>query len=915
MNAFKNVLVLLLSTCLVSAQTVKFSSSHVSETNELNSKFYKYTIVKLSTEELLQKVSRNSTVSNITLTGEGIETELTLVEYDLFHKNFIRIEGIDDNKRIITSDRSGIRTFKVFQKSKPNQYSALTISPNFIYGYFDNHGERVFIEPLSYYEKSAGYNQFVIYKESEIIPNKNIVCAADEIENNHSLVTNENSNSQRAGCITVDVALAADLTIHDNKGGVGNSEAFMIGVLNNVQTNYDDEFSVAIEFSVSGLFVATTAAGDPWNGISNIHTHLDKHRSWANSGGYGGASFGVATAWSRKYTSGAIGVAWLGAICSGLRYNVCSDFGGSAGLLRVLQAHELGHNFNCSHDGAGSGFIMAPAVNGSTTWSSASITAINNFVPNLGCVGICNGGEPPTAEFSGSPLSFCPNQVVNFNDMSFGFPNKWTWSFPGGTPATSTQQHPSIIYKNSGIYDVTLLVSNAFGSNTVKKQMYIKVLPSVTNSFTAYTIGNKLITSNSSSDVDTYLWKFGNGATSNEEEPIYIYPKDGNYTVEFCGTNSCGTICKTVKVIVVTPVIAAFKTEEQSTGCATVIVKYRNQSSSNATSFNWTFPGGTPSSSTEKEPLVVYSDRGKYEVTLRASNSKYDSTITLKEFITVETKPNSDFDYKLDGHNKIIFNNLTSESILNVKNKYVWKFDDGLTSSELNPVHEYKSPGKYNVCLISENSCGTNISCKEVEVPYALIPSFEPSHNNVCLPFEIEYTNKSFGALSYRWIFEGGSPSVSTEESPKIFYSKSGRYDVSLELINGLDSIKLSKKQLIVIKSPVQCPERKGKTNKLTLVESEEQEIVSERSRIDSKDLVLIYPNPSEEIFALNCQNCNELKNIKILNLQGFPIEYSIKDRNRNQILIELDNYYTGIHYVIFTYKKELQVQRVVFSN
>lgn len=62
--------------------------------------------------------------------------------------------------------------------------------------------------------------------------------------------------------------------------------------------------------------------------------------------------------------------------------------------------------------------------------------------------------------------------------------------------------------------------------------------------------------------------------------------------------------------------------------------------STNATSYQWTFPGGTPESSTEVEPFIQYLNPGTYDVTLTAINSEGNDTQTRENFITV-VDPNS----------------------------------------------------------------------------------------------------------------------------------------------------------------------------------------------------------------------------------------------------------------------------------
>lgn len=57
--------------------------------------------------------------------------------------------------------------------------------------------------------------------------------------------------------------------------------------------------------------------------------------------------------------------------------------------------------------------------------------------------------------------------------------------------------------------------------------------------------------------------------------------------------------------------------------------------SANATSYQWSFPGGTPESSTEVEPFIQYLNPGTFDVTLIAINSEGNDTLTRENFITV----------------------------------------------------------------------------------------------------------------------------------------------------------------------------------------------------------------------------------------------------------------------------------------
>lgn len=87
---------------------------------------------------------------------------------------------------------------------------------------------------------------------------------------------------------------------------------------------------------------------------------------------------------------------------------------------------------------------------------------------NLQATGILNPPScAPVAGIDADKKIICTNEQIQFIDLSEeGDPSSWSWSFPGGSPATSTLENPTVSYANPGKYAVTLTVSNSGGSNT-----------------------------------------------------------------------------------------------------------------------------------------------------------------------------------------------------------------------------------------------------------------------------------------------------------------------------------------------------------------------------------------------------------------------------------------------------------------
>lgn len=82
----------------------------------------------------------------------------------------------------------------------------------------------------------------------------------------------------------------------------------------------------------------------------------------------------------------------------------------------------------------------------------------------------------PVAEFSVSEELATTGCGLNFYDESLCEVDSWTWTFEGGSPSTSSDQHPmGITWANPGIYTVSLEAGNNFGSNIVSKTGFIEI--------------------------------------------------------------------------------------------------------------------------------------------------------------------------------------------------------------------------------------------------------------------------------------------------------------------------------------------------------------------------------------------------------------------------------------------------------
>lgn len=94
---------------------------------------------------------------------------------------------------------------------------------------------------------------------------------------------------------------------------------------------------------------------------------------------------------------------------------------------------------------------------------------------NLDAVGV-NNITICKVDFTSNNAQTCEGSQVSFKDISYNAPVSWSWSFPGGTPSSSTLQNPVVTYSNKGNYSVTLTVSDGKNSKTETKTNFVSVL-------------------------------------------------------------------------------------------------------------------------------------------------------------------------------------------------------------------------------------------------------------------------------------------------------------------------------------------------------------------------------------------------------------------------------------------------------
>lgn len=271
------------------------------------------------------------------------------------------------------------------------------------------------------------------------------------------------------------------------------------------------------------------------------------------------------------------------------------------------------------------------AANPMKTWNSAGtyqvcLTTTNTCGTDSICKSVTVSCAAPVTNFTNTSVL----TTANFNNTSFSVTIA-IWDFGDGN--TSTAFSPSHTYAAPGTYTVCLIGTNVcgMGSDTTCQQVTVTCTDPVA-SFAA-NFANLFATFSDSStgiNVNGWLWDFGDGQTSTQQNPTHAYDTSGTYTVCLITSNQCGadTTCQTFNVVCALPT-ASFNWSNNQTAAS-----FTSTSSSTAggiSSYAWTFGDGQ--TSTQQNPSHTYTFLGNYTVCLTVTDtcgsSQYCDTVNL----------------------------------------------------------------------------------------------------------------------------------------------------------------------------------------------------------------------------------------------------------------------------------------------
>ncbi|MCF6297377.1 MAG: PKD domain-containing protein [Flavobacteriaceae bacterium] len=154
------------------------------------------------------------------------------------------------------------------------------------------------------------------------------------------------------------------------------------------------------------------------------------------------------------------------------------------------------------------------------------------------------------------------------------------------------------------------------------------------------------------------------------------------------------------------PPTAAF-TVPNTYVCSTELLTFTNNST-DATSYNWSVPGATPSTSNDVNPTFSFPSTGSYTVTLNVTGPGGTDSEVQTINVEVTNPPTASFTESANTVD-VSFANVTFTNTSTNANGYYWDFGDATTSTDQNPWHTYTQLGTYTVMQISINVLRYNV--------------------------------------------------------------------------------------------------------------------------------------------------------------------------------------------------------------
>ncbi len=297
----------------------------------------------------------------------------------------------------------------------------------------------------------------------------------------------------------------------------------------------------------------------------------------------------------------------------------------------------------------------------------------------------------------------------------------------------------------------------------------------------------------STNNITNWQWNFGNGTSSNQQNPSATYGSTGTFTPSLTVTtiNGCELTVSNPLMIHAYSATASFSATPVS-GCLPLNVQFTDTSSPFDSIISWAWDFGDGGTSSLQNPSHTYSQHGDYTATLTITVSG-GCTYSFSRLIEVgfpQVPAFSVSDSNFCASTTVQFNNLSTD--LSLIDGYLWNFGDGNFSSASNPSHQYLDTGFFDVSLtVSYNGCDTTVMYPNfvyVNGPVAWgIPIVDCNN-----PYDITFDATFIDTTDWTWDYGDGDPLDTNLLGHIHTYDTTGVYSYTLTAFNAQNGCSFS---------------------------------------------------------------------------------------------------------------------------
>lgn len=408
---------------------------------------------------------------------------------------------------------------------------------------------------------------------------------------------------------------------------------------------------------------------------------------------------------------------------------------------------------------------------------------------------------------------YCPGAPLSFIDTSSGAGLSYQWYFGDGN--TSTIQNPTNVYPTGDAdYTVKLVITDISGcTDSLTKDNYIKIRsPKAAFSLTdTTTICPPLRTSFlfEGSDYESFYWDFGDGGISTIPNPSYFYGNYGNFTPTLVLTGPGGCVDSVSSLVTVhNPNNFQINYGPPTTACNSLNVDFSLVVPAGF-KFHFFFGDGSVDSSGATTLSHFYSRPSKSHPRLLVFDtlSGCQAGLTASPRIDVlGAIPLFDKDIsKFCDNGTVVFSDFTTknEPIIST----VWDFDDGNTSSEVEPTHFFAEPGTYLVTLNVTTQSNCSSSYTDTIFVYRTPEPVIGSRDTVCVGSTENFLGSTVIAdTAIAWLWNSPVIEQNPNQNIAITFNNVGDYPVSLIARNLLGCSDTISKVIHVMPPPTATP-------------------------------------------------------------------------------------------------------------